>query len=46
MHEKRLRVLELQAAMKGINTPPETEIEIEDIQAEIQRYQQMIDELK
>ncbi|GEM_PF-2134187 len=36
-HQRRLHVLELQKAKFGISTPPEVEIEIEDIQVELAR---------
>src|SRR5215467_260479 len=34
-HNKRLRVLEVEAARKGISTPPEVHTEIEEIRAQI-----------
>jgi len=36
-HQRRLRELELQAATRGLSTPPEIRMEIEDIWAEIFR---------
>lgn len=39
----RLRVLESQSALRGINTSPEIAIEIEDIREEILRIQALLD---
>lgn len=35
--EQRLSVLEVQAAQKGQNTPPETVLEIEDLRSDLRR---------
>lgn len=40
--KRRLHVLELQAAKKGLNTEPNIKIEIEDIQEQIQILEQEI----
>ena len=37
---RRLQRLQLQAAQKGINTPPETETEIEDLTHQIEQFRQ------
>jgi hypothetical protein len=39
-HQRRLQKLKAQQAVKGVNTPPEVLIEIEDIEAELARLQQ------
>jgi tetratricopeptide (TPR) repeat protein len=39
-YQRRLRVLELQRATKGVNTPPEVLTEIEDIQSEIEKIEE------
>lgn len=41
-HRERLRWLEQQAAQKGINTPPEVGIEIQDIQITINQLQSQL----
>lgn len=47
-HSRRLQALEVQNARRGINTPPEVTIEIEDIQnklAELQAELQSLTEI-
>lgn len=42
LHTRRLRVLEEQAALTGINTRPEVQTEIEDIRTEIARLEALL----
>lgn len=47
VYEKRRNVLELQAARYGsLNTPPHIQIELEEVSDDIEKYQQMIEELR
>lgn len=43
--EQRLQLLEVQAAQKGQNTPPEIVLEINDLQADIRRIDESMREL-
>ena len=45
LHQRRLHVLELQKARYGISTPPEVEIEIQDINTELARIGQKLQQL-
>ncbi|MCB0214389.1 MAG: hypothetical protein KDJ52_33930, partial [Anaerolineae bacterium] len=40
IHKRRLQVLKEQKATFGINAPPHIDIEIEDLEAEIEKLQQ------
>lgn len=42
LHTRRLRVLEQQAAITGLNVRPEVQIEIEDLRAEIARLEAVL----
>lgn len=44
-HQRRLRVLEIQEATKGINTPPEIITEIEDVRSEIRTTEMRLRQL-
>ena len=44
-HKKRLRILEKRAALQGINTPPESLIEIDEIKGKIQKLKPGIPEV-
>lgn len=44
-HQRRLHVLELQKARYGISTPPEIELEIQDINKELARIAQLLQQL-
>ncbi len=46
MHQKRLNVLELQAASYGLATPPHVLIEIEDIQEKIKSIEMQLAEIE
>jgi hypothetical protein len=41
-HIRRLHVLEVRAARSGIGTPPEVQIEIDDIRSEIARITRLL----
>lgn len=43
---RRLQVLREQQALKGVDTPPHTILEIQDLQAEIERLEQELNTLK
>ena len=45
VHNKRLHVLEVEAARKGYNTPPEVHTEIADIRAQILAVTQQLTDL-
>lgn len=44
-HQRRLHVLELQKARYGISTPPEVELEIQDIKKEISSIENQLNNL-